>query len=145
MVDAAAQQNRLQAAARVPGGACGGVGGQGWSSSRRALAGALGRAEADLPPGVGVGGFNDQRCGADVAWGQVACRSGEWGVALAPCPGTRLTSQPGASRSSLTAGISHGLIHVSIRNVLANAQATRPDRQHGCEARALTRFVRPRT
>ena len=46
----------LQAAARVPGGACGGVGGQGWSSSRRALAGALGRAEADLPPGVGVVG-----------------------------------------------------------------------------------------
>lgn len=33
VVDAAAQQNRLQAAARVPGGACGGVGGQGRSSS----------------------------------------------------------------------------------------------------------------
>jgi hypothetical protein len=35
MVDAAAQQNRLQAATRIPGGACGGIGGQEWSSSRR--------------------------------------------------------------------------------------------------------------
>jgi hypothetical protein len=46
VVGAAAQQNRLQAASGVPGGACGN-GGQGWNSSRRALAGG-GRAEADL-------------------------------------------------------------------------------------------------
>ena len=47
VIDAATQQNRLQAPARVPGGACGdGGGGQRWYSSRRALAGGGGRAEA---------------------------------------------------------------------------------------------------
>jgi len=40
VVDAAPQQNRLQAASGVPGGACWkGIGGQRWYSSRRALAG----------------------------------------------------------------------------------------------------------
>src|SRR5919109_1099786 len=36
VIGAAAQQNRLQAAAGIPGGACGN-GGQRWHSSRRAL------------------------------------------------------------------------------------------------------------
>jgi hypothetical protein len=47
VIDAAAQQNRLQAPAKVPGGACrDGGGGQRRCSSRRALAGGGGRTEA---------------------------------------------------------------------------------------------------
>ena len=47
VIDAATQENRLQAPARMRSGACGGGGGgQGWYSSRRALAGGGGRAEA---------------------------------------------------------------------------------------------------
>jgi hypothetical protein len=41
VIDAAAQQNRLQASARMPDGACrDGIGGQRWYSSRRAPCGA---------------------------------------------------------------------------------------------------------
>jgi hypothetical protein len=50
VVDAAAEQNRLQASTRMPGRSCRGIGGQRWYSSRRAFAGG-GRAEADLLPG----------------------------------------------------------------------------------------------
>jgi hypothetical protein len=77
VIDAAAQQDWLQAAARMPGGTCRyGVGGQRWCSSRRALAGRWtsgGRPVTRLMSR----GF-DQRCCAARGLGQVACRSGPW-------------------------------------------------------------------
>ena len=106
VVDAAAQQNRLQAATRVPGGACGGIGGQGVVL----LSSVPFRAEWDerrqtLPPGSGVCGFGDRRCDAAYGLGSGCLPLRRMGnVALAPCPGTRLTDQPGASRSSLSRG-----------------------------------------
>src|SRR5437899_472348 len=41
VIDAATQQNRLQTPTRIPGRACGEIGGQRWYSSRRALAGGV--------------------------------------------------------------------------------------------------------
>jgi hypothetical protein len=73
VIDTAAQQNRLQAPTRLPGRTCGGIGGQRWYSSRRALAGGDERRQTCRQAGE----FRvfDQRCCA--AWpGQVACRSG---------------------------------------------------------------------
>ena len=81
VVDAAAQQNRLQAATRVPGGACGGIGGQGvvllssvplragWDERRQTCR------QAQESVGSMISGAMPH-----VAWGQVACRSGEWGM-----------------------------------------------------------------
>ena len=65
----------------------------------------MGRAEANLPPGSGVCGFGDQRCDAAYGLGSGCLPLRRMGnVALAPCPGIRLTDQPGASRSSLSRG-----------------------------------------
>jgi hypothetical protein len=81
VVGAAAQQNRLQAASGVAGGACGN-GGQGWYSSRRALRAVDERRQASAK--AGKYRVADQRCYAAGEPGRVACRSGVSCVACAP-------------------------------------------------------------
>jgi hypothetical protein len=76
VIDAATQQDWLQASSGVAGGACGDVvGGQRRYSSRRALTGGMDERRR-APAGRRGIGFVDQRCCAAFGLARVACRSG---------------------------------------------------------------------
>ena len=125
VIDAAAQQNRSQASPGVLGTCEGGVGGQSWYSSRRALAGG-GRAEADLPPGARksrsvISGAMPQEPGSGCLPLR-RCHLWLWHRVRAPgdSPARHFTVIP-------RAGISHGPDTRRISNLLASTQSTRLD------------------
>ena len=104
VIDAATQQNRLQTAARVPGGA---RGDGRWTKAVLLSSGPCGRwwtSGGNLRPGAEVVGFAGQRCYAASGLARVACRSGGALVCgVGTVTGHPVTHQPGTSRSSLAA------------------------------------------
>jgi hypothetical protein len=145
VIDAAAQQDGLDAPARLPGGASGEWEGGQWFSSRRALAGGGGRAEADLCQVQRYRVCHDQRCNAATGLARLpAAQAVHW------CGFWHRDRAPGASTGPASHGhpALRGSLMTLIRLVsvfLANTYSIRQDTQSvGCALGVSTCWIRSR-